>query len=38
MSDLRALEHRGVAAVLLGEALYRGALDPRNVAMEFGEA
>jgi phosphoribosylformimino-5-aminoimidazole carboxamide ribotide isomerase len=37
MSDLRALEHRGVSAVLLGEPLYRGELDPRSVAMEFGE-
>ena len=38
MSDLRALEHRGVAAVLLSEQLHRGELDPRSVAMEFGEA
>jgi phosphoribosylformimino-5-aminoimidazole carboxamide ribonucleotide (ProFAR) isomerase len=37
MSDLRALEHRGVSAVLLGEALCRGELDARGVAMEFGE-
>jgi len=37
MSDLRALEHRGVAAVLLGEALYNGQLDAHSVAMEFGE-
>jgi phosphoribosylformimino-5-aminoimidazole carboxamide ribotide isomerase len=37
VSDLRALEHRGVAAVLLGEPLYRGELDPRSVAMEFGD-
>ncbi len=38
MSDLRALEHRGVSAVLLGQALCRGELDARSVAMEFGEA
>jgi phosphoribosylformimino-5-aminoimidazole carboxamide ribotide isomerase len=38
LSDLRALEHRGVSAVLLGEQLYRGDLDPRSVASEFGEA
>lgn len=37
MNDLRALEHRGVSAVLLGESLYGGALDTRAVAMEFGE-
>jgi phosphoribosylformimino-5-aminoimidazole carboxamide ribotide isomerase len=36
MSDLRALEHRGLAAVLLGEVLYSGALDARAVAHEFG--
>lgn len=37
MNDLRALEHRGVSAVLLGDLLYSGALDPRSVASEFGE-
>jgi len=37
MNDLRALEHRGVSAVLLGAALYSGELDARHVAMEFGE-
>jgi len=37
VSDLRALEHRGVSAVLLGEPLYRGELDVRSVASEFGE-
>jgi len=37
MNDLRALEHRGVSAVLLGGALYSGELDARHVAMEFGE-
>jgi len=33
--DLRALEHRGVAAAVLGMALYTGALDARAVAEEF---
>jgi phosphoribosylformimino-5-aminoimidazole carboxamide ribotide isomerase len=37
MNDLRALEHRGVSAVLIGGALYSGELDARHVAMEFGE-
>jgi len=36
MNDLRALEHRGVAAVVLGAAIYTGELDPRSVAQEFG--
>jgi phosphoribosylformimino-5-aminoimidazole carboxamide ribotide isomerase len=35
MDDLRALEHRGVAAAVLGSVLYSGALDPRAVAQEF---
>jgi len=35
MNDLRALEHRGVAGVLLGSVLYAGTLDPRAVAQEF---
>ena len=35
--DLRALEHRGVSAALLGEPLYAGTLDARSVAMEFAE-
>lgn len=35
MADLRALEERGVAAVVIGMALYTGALDPRVVAEEF---
>ena len=35
MNDLRALEHRGIAGVLLGSALYAGVLDPRAVAQEF---
>ena len=38
VGDLRALEHRGVSAVLLGDPLYRGGLDPRAVAMEFSES
>jgi phosphoribosylformimino-5-aminoimidazole carboxamide ribotide isomerase len=36
-SDLRALENRGVAATVVGTALYTGALDPRMVAGEFCE-
>jgi phosphoribosylformimino-5-aminoimidazole carboxamide ribotide isomerase len=36
LSDLRALEHRGVSAVLLGNALYSGEIDAREVAQEFG--
>ncbi len=35
MQDLRNLEDRGVAAVVLGMALYTDALDPRVVAEEF---
>jgi len=35
MNDLRALEHRGIAGVVLGSVLYSGALDPRAVAQEF---
>lgn len=37
MEDLRALEHRGVAGVVIGMALYTGALDPVVVAGEFGQ-
>jgi phosphoribosylformimino-5-aminoimidazole carboxamide ribotide isomerase len=37
MEDLRALEQRGVAAVIIGMALYTGAVDPRAVAEEFAE-
>lgn len=37
MNDLRALEHRGVSAVLLGAELHSGALEPRAVAQEFAE-
>jgi phosphoribosylformimino-5-aminoimidazole carboxamide ribotide isomerase len=37
MRDLRALAYRDVAGVVIGMALYTGALDPRAVAGEFGE-
>ncbi len=37
MLDLRALDDRGVAAVVLGMALYTDALDARVVAEEFAE-
>jgi phosphoribosylformimino-5-aminoimidazole carboxamide ribotide isomerase len=37
MNDLRALADRGVAATVIGMALYTGALDPRLVADEFSE-
>jgi phosphoribosylformimino-5-aminoimidazole carboxamide ribotide isomerase len=37
IQDLRALEERGVAAVVIGMALYTGAIDPRAVAEEFSE-
>lgn len=37
MADLRALEERDVAAVVLGMALYTEALDARVVAEEFAE-
>jgi phosphoribosylformimino-5-aminoimidazole carboxamide ribotide isomerase len=37
MQDLRALEHRGMSGVVIGMALYTGALDPVVVAGEFGE-
>ena len=37
MQDLRALEQRGLAGVVIGMALYTGALDPVVVAGEFGE-
>lgn len=36
-SDLRALEHRGVAGVVLGSSLYNGDLDARHIALEFSE-
>lgn len=35
LADLRALEDRGLAAVVLGMALYTGAVDARTVAEEF---
>ncbi|HUX34207.1 MAG TPA: 1-(5-phosphoribosyl)-5-[(5-phosphoribosylamino)methylideneamino] imidazole-4-carboxamide isomerase [Gemmatimonadaceae bacterium] len=35
--DLHALAHRGVAAAVIGMALYTGALDPNVVAQEFFE-
>lgn len=37
IGDLRALEDRGVASVVIGMALYTGAIDPRVVAEEFAE-
>lgn len=37
VGDLRALEDRGVAAVVIGMALYTGAIDPWVVAEEFAE-
>ena len=37
LNDLRALEHRGVSAAVIGMALYTGAIEPRLVAQEFGE-
>jgi len=37
IGDLRALEDRGVASVVIGMALYTGAIDPRVVAEEFEE-
>jgi len=35
VDDLHALAERGAAAVIIGMALYTGALDPRVVATEF---
>jgi phosphoribosylformimino-5-aminoimidazole carboxamide ribotide isomerase len=37
LGDLRALERLGVSAVVLGMALYTGALDARAVAEEFSQ-
>lgn len=37
INDLRAIADRGVAATIIGMALYSGALDPRTVAEEFSE-
>ena len=35
MNDLRELADRGIAAAVIGMALYTGALDARVVAEEF---
>lgn len=37
MNELRALADRGLAAAVVGMALYSGALDPHLVAEEFSE-
>ena len=37
MADLRALDERGIAGVVIGMALYTGTLDPRIVAEEFSQ-
>lgn len=37
VGDLRALEDRGVASVVIGMALYTGAVDPAAIAEEFAE-
>lgn len=37
LGDLRALQDRGVSSVVIGMALYTGALDPAVVAEEFAE-
>lgn len=37
IADLRALEDRGVAAAVIGMALYTGAIDPWHAAEEFAE-
>lgn len=37
LRDLRAIQERGVAGVIVGTALYDGTLDARLVAEEFGE-
>ena len=37
MGDLWALQERGVAGVVIGMALYTGAVDPRTVAEEFAQ-
>ena len=37
LNDVRALAHRGIDSVILGSALFSGALDPRAVAQEFGD-
>lgn len=35
LADMRALEDRGVAAAIVGMAIYTGAIDPRVLAEEF---
>lgn len=37
IADLRALADRGVAAAIIGMALYTGAIDPWQAAEEFSE-
>jgi phosphoribosylformimino-5-aminoimidazole carboxamide ribotide isomerase len=37
IGDLRALEDTGVTSVVIGMALYTGAIDPRAIAEEFAE-
>jgi phosphoribosylformimino-5-aminoimidazole carboxamide ribotide isomerase len=37
IGDLRALEDTGVTSVVIGMALYTGAIDPRVIAEEFAE-
>lgn len=37
MNDLHALEHRGIAAVLLSGAIFADGLDARTVAQEFAD-
>ena len=37
VADLRALADRGVAAAVIGMALYTGAIDPWHTAEEFSE-
>lgn len=37
LADVRALEDRGVAAVVIGMALYTGAIDPHVLAEEFAQ-
>jgi phosphoribosylformimino-5-aminoimidazole carboxamide ribotide isomerase len=37
VADLRALADRGVAAAIIGMALYTGAVDPWHTAEEFGQ-
>jgi len=37
VADLRALADRGVAAAVVGMALYTGAIDPWHAAEEFAE-